>query len=60
MEPKFPFYLAPTICGQPKTAQPQFFSKDLMAMHPSPVLAPLHVSVSGTLFSPTDWGPGKC
>ena len=33
-------------------AQPQFFSEDLMAMHPSPVLAPLHVSVSGnTLLS---------
>ena len=32
--------------------QPQFFSEDLMAMHPSPVLAPLHVSVSGnTLLS---------
>ena len=33
-------------------AQPQFFSEYLMAMHLSPVLALLHVSVSGnTLLS---------
>ena len=29
------------------TAQHQFFSEDLMSIHPSPVLTPLHVSVSG-------------
>ena len=40
-------------------AQPQFFSADFMAMHPSPVLAPFHISVVGTLLSPTDWGPCK-
>ena len=40
-------------------AKPQFFSEDFMAMHPNPVLAPFHISVVGTLFSPTDWGPCK-
>ena len=34
------------------TAQPQFFSEHLMAMHPSPVLAPLHISASGNTFLP--------
>ena len=32
------------------TAQPQFFSEDLMAIHPSPALAPLLIFVSGNTF----------
>ena len=48
MEPKFPSHLVLTLRSTKDTAQPKFFFKDVMAMYPSPVLAPLHVSVSGT------------
>ncbi|OWK17162.1 hypothetical protein Celaphus_00013442, partial [Cervus elaphus hippelaphus] len=38
------------------TAQPQFFTEHLMARHPSPVLAPFHVSIGDLVITDQEFG----